>query len=165
MSYRCPICASPERYAIEQQMEGTALRILAERFGITDDALVKHRDRHMESATPMHSQMDVVAVFEEHDLCVREAQELIEYCKGTKERDPDTRGWALGIREWRGCLDQKAKMLGAYDQIDPRLQNSYITKVVKAIAIALEPMPEARDKVLQAIELIEGRPAPAVESR
>ena len=165
MAISCPICVSPERYAIERAMEETPVKIVAQRYGITDDALGKHRDRHMQAATPLHSQMDVVAVFEEHDQCIREAQELLEFCKGTEQRPADTRGWAMAIREWRGCLDQKAKMLGAYDVIDPRLQNSYITKVVKAIAIALEPMPEARDKVLAAIEQIEGRPVERIESR
>jgi hypothetical protein len=163
MAKSCPICVSPERYAIEHAMAETPLKIVAERYGMNDDAINKHRDRHMQVATPMHTQMDVVAVFEEHDQCIKEAQELMDFCKNAEH--PDTRGWAMGIREWRGCLDQKARMLGAYDQIDPRLQNSYITKVVKAIAVALEPMPEARDKVLQAIEQIEGRPAEPVEPR
>jgi len=105
--------------------------------------------------------MDPAVVFMEHDECIMECKRLIEYSQGERDDDgtwlrhPDVKGWALGTREWRGCLDQKNRMLGLYDRLDPRLQRSFAGRVIQVVSRALEKYPEAKNKVLAAIDEIE----------
>jgi len=160
---RCDVCSHPAREAIEKAIrKAKSLQFVADRYGMTDDTLMRHRDQHMVNlpavgtraqATVVHSRMDPTALFEEHNECIREARELIDYCKSRAE--PDTKGWALGTREWRGCLDQKNKMLGLYDAVDPRLQRAFAARVIEVVSRALEQFPEARLRVLAAIDEVE----------
>jgi hypothetical protein len=161
---RCDVCSHPARVAIEKAMNrvkvGGSLQFIADRYGTTNDQLIRHRDEHLGkvpavvsngSATVVHSRMDPAALFEEHNDCIRECQELITFAK----EGGDTRGWALGVREWRGCLDQKNKMLGLYDQVDPRLQRAFMGRVIEVVSRALEQFPDAKQQVLAAIDEVE----------
>jgi hypothetical protein len=172
---RCDVCSHPARVAIERGLKKDGnTEFLAERYGMTKDMLRYHRDRHMlknapallddnqqQAATIIHNKMDPVVLFEEHDECIAEAKRLITFCLGeqTKRgewiREPDTRGWAMGIREWRGCLDQKNRMMGLYDQVDPRLQRAFAARIIQVVSMALEAFPEAKRRVLAAIDEVE----------
>jgi|SRR5215831_867082 len=159
---RCDVCNHPARSAIEKAIpKAKSMKFLAERYTMTQDTLLRHRDQHMGNLPALsepqviHTKMDPTVLFEEHDECIAEARELITYCK---TREPaDTKGWALGTREWRGCLDQKNKMLGLYDQVDPRLQRAFAARVIEVVSRALESFPEAKQKVLAAIDEVEGK--------
>ena len=166
---RCSICSHPARQAIEKQLaERASMELLAERYATTNDMLRLHRDhmgRELVPAEPQvvpnappsqhgrlpPSQMDAAAVFHEHDECIREAKDLILFARELGE----TKGWALGVREWRGCLDQKAKILGLYDQVDPRLQRAFAARLIEVVSHALETFPDAKQKVLAAIDEVE----------
>jgi hypothetical protein len=172
---RCDVCSHPARVAIERSLKKAAsLEFVAERYGMTNDMLKRHRDHHMlknapaviednqkNAATVIHNKMDPVVLFEEHDECILEAKRLITFCLGEKNRagdwvrEPDTRGWAMGIREWRGCLDQKNKMMGLYDQVDPRLQRAFAARIIQVVSMALEAFPDAKTQVLKAIDQVE----------
>lgn len=166
---RCMVCSHPAREGIEKKIrEGMSLELLGQRFGISDDNLRRHRDNDMlapntgilvetapavatKEAQVMHARMDPAALFEEHNDCIRECHELIAWSK----RNEDPKGWALGVREWRGCLDQKNKMLGLYDQVDPRLQTAFAQRIIDVVSRALEKFPDARVAVLTAIDEVE----------
>jgi hypothetical protein len=159
---RCSVCSHPARTAIEKAVrKAKSLQFVADRYSLTDDDLKRHRNEHMTnlpavtpvaaSPTVVHSRMDPAALFEEHNECIKECLALIDYSK----RTDDTKGWALGVREWRGCLDQKNKMLGLYDQVDPRLQRAFASRIIEVVARALEQFPEARVQVLAAIDQVE----------
>jgi|SRR5215469_8899883 len=159
---RCDVCSHPAREAIEKAIrKAKSLQLIAERYSMTDDTLVRHRD-HMASLpalgtrepTVIHSRMDPTVLFEEHNELIRECKELIGYSKNLPG-GADTRGWALGAREWRGALDQKNRMLGLYDRVDPRLQRAFAARVIEVVSRALEPFPEARLRVLAAIDEVE----------
>ena len=160
---RCPICSHPQRAVIEKAIHKQSVKFVAEHYQLTDDALAIHRDKHMGKlpvvaaamgeAKVIHSKMDPAVLFEEHDECIAEAKELINYSK--KLEPADTKGWALGTREWRGLLDQKARMLGLYDAVDPRLQRAFATRIIQVVSRALEQFPEAKNKVLAAIDEVE----------
>ena len=161
---RCPICSHPSRVAIEKAAKkAQSLQFVADRYGFTDDDLRRHRDEHplapenvpaitkAHEAVVVHSRMDPAALFEEHNDCIKECLDLIQWSK----KHEDTKGWALGVREWRGCLDQKNKILGLYDQVDPRLQRAFATRIIEVVSLALEQFPEARQHVLAAIDQVE----------
>jgi len=168
----CEVCSHAQREAIERGIKkGGNLQFIADRYGMTDDMLRRHRDGHMaqlpvvvgkeREAEVIRTRMDPVVLFEEHDECIAEAKKLIAWSTGERGedgfwiRDPDARGWALGVREWRGCLDQKNRLLGLYDHVDPRLQRTFAARVIQVVSHALEQFPEARDTVLRAIDEIE----------
>jgi len=159
---RCDVCSHPARAAIEKAIKkAKSLQFVADRYHMTDDMLMRHRDRHTQMVPALadpqviHTKMDPTVLFEEHDDVIKEARELIEYCKGLEPAD--TKGWALGIREHRGVLDQKNRMLGLYDQVDPRLQRAFAARVIEVVSRALESFPEAKQKVLAAIDEVEGK--------
>ena len=171
----CIICSHPARAAIEKAVaKAHTLTFISERYGLDVTLIRRHRDEHTIRAVPallddnqknaaavIHNKMDPVVLFEEHDECIAEAKRLITYCLGERDkrgeymRDPDPRGWALGIREWRGCLDQKNRMMGLYDQVDPRLQRAFAARIIQVVSMALENFPEAKNKVLSAIDEVE----------
>lgn len=175
MPYRCIVCSHPARVAIERALKkAESLQFVGDRYGISNDNLKMHKDQHMlrnapaviednqkNAASVIFNKMDPVVLFEEHDECILEAKRLITFCLGEQDkhgewiREPDTRGWALGIREWRGCLDQKNRMLGLYDQVDPRLQRAFAARIIQVVSMALEAFPEAKGRVLAAIDEVE----------
>lgn len=110
----------------------------------------------------VRSGMDANALWAEHNECIATAKELIDFCRGQPAPDslgwiirPDPKGWAAGVREWRGLLDQKNKMLGIYDNVDPKLQKAFARKVIEVVTHALKEYPEAQQKVLEAIDRVE----------
>lgn len=53
MSSRCSCCSHPERPALDTALRsGAALRIVAEGFGVSKTALIRHRDNHMDTQAP-----------------------------------------------------------------------------------------------------------------
>jgi len=169
---KCEICAHPARAAIEKMLrKGGNTQFIADRYGVTDDVMGNHRDQHMGALVPeaeadgktaiLKRKMDPEVVFEEHNECIRYARMLIDYSMGERDKDgvwqrfPDPRGWALGMREWRGCLDQQNRILGLYDHVDPRLQRSFAARIIQVVSQALEKFPDAKDRVLAVIDEVE----------
>jgi len=169
MAAKCEVCGHPQRDAIEKALRlGGRLKFIGSRYTLQDDQLAWHRDYHMSmvpavipSIEVIQTKMDPSVVFMEHDECIMECKRLIEYSQGERDaegvwtRAPDIKGWALGTREWRGCLDQKNRMLGLYDRLDPRLQRTFAGRVIQVVSRALEKYPEAKNRVLEAINEIE----------
>lgn len=154
---RCSICSHPQRRGIEKKLrKGVSLELLAEQLGTTDDMLRMHREQHMIQATKTSviqpTKMDAAHLYQEHDEVIAECRELIAFSR----KLGDTKGWALGAREWRATLDQKNKILGLYDQVDPRLQRAFAAHMIEVVSRALENHPEAQREVLLAIEEVEG---------
>lgn len=53
MSSRCSCCSHPERPALDAALRsGVALRTVAEGFGVSKTALIRHRDNHMDTQAP-----------------------------------------------------------------------------------------------------------------
>lgn len=158
---RCPVCSHSAHLAIDKKVrEGASLELLAEYYGVSDEDLRRHRDSHLNSQLPARairstvvtaSRMDAEAMFEQHEDCIRECRELIEYARAKE----NVNGWARGIAEWRGCMHQQNLMLGLYNQIDPRLGQARSRRIIDVVSQALERYPEARSEVLAAIELLE----------
>jgi hypothetical protein len=158
---RCAVCSHAAQHSIEKKIrEGASLELLAEYYGVSDEVLRRHRDSHMNSQLPARavrsavvttSRMDAEAMFAEHEDCIRECRELIDFARAKQ----NVSGWARGIAEWRSCLHQQAMMLGIYNQVDPRLGQARSRRIIEVVSQALEKFPEARGEVLAAIELVE----------
>lgn len=160
MPVRCTICSHRGRAGIEKKLRSgkVPLELLAERLGCTDDMLRLHREQHMVQAVIpattvlAPTKMDAAALYSEHDDVINECKELIQFSR----KLGDTKGWALGAREWRATLDQKNKILGLYDSVDPRLQRAFSAHMIEVVSRALEKFPDAQQHVLAAIDDVEG---------
>ena len=136
--------------------EGQSLELLAEYYGVPHEALRRHRDLHMNDALlPTNAvrsitRMDVEARFGELEDLVRECRDLIEYSRAKQ----NIQGWAMGVREARACMDQQNKMLGLYDQVDPRVAQGRSQRLIEVVSAALEKHPEAKEDVLAAIDQV-----------
>jgi hypothetical protein len=158
---RCAVCSHAAQHSIEKKIrEGNSLELLSEYYGVSDEILRRHRDSHMNSQLPTRSvrsavvttsRMDAEAMFEQHEECIRECRDLIEYSRAKQQ----VAGWARGIAEWRGCMHQQNMMLGIYNQTDPRLSQARSRRIIEVVSQALEKFPEARSEVLAAIEMVE----------
>jgi hypothetical protein len=157
---RCAVCSHGAQHAIERKIrEGASMELLSEYYGISSEILRRHRDSHMNTQLPStsvrpiitSSRMDAEALFEAHEDVIRECRELIAYARSKQH----IQGWALGIREWRGCLDQQNRMVGVYTQVSPELGKAHSRRVIEVVSRALEKFPEARGEVLQAIDQVE----------
>ena len=90
------------------------------------------------------------ARFGELEDLVRECRDLIEYSRAKQ----NIQGWAMGVREARACMDQQNKMLGLYDQVDPRVAQGRSQRLIEVVSAALEKHPEAKEDVLAAIDQV-----------
>lgn len=158
---RCAVCAHGAQASIEKKIrEGASLELLAERYGISDDVLRKHRDSHMNTQVPstsvrptvmVSSRMDGEWMFREHEEVKRECRELIDFSRSKQ----NIHGWARGVQELLNCLDQQNRLLGLYNAVAPDLGRQHSRRITEVVARALESFPEAKQKVLQAIDEIE----------
>jgi hypothetical protein len=158
---RCAVCSHAARPSIDRKIrQGDELEVLAQYYGVTVVVLRRHRDSHLTTQLPstaVHnavvttSRMDPEAMFEQHEDCIRECRELIDYARAKQ----NVMGWARGITEWRACLHQQNMMLGIYHHVDPRLAQARSQRIIDVVSEALERYPEARGEVLAAIELVE----------
>ena len=159
MSFRrCAVCSHPAHQPINERIRaGQSVELLAGYYGVSPEQLRRHRDLHMNdallpsTAVRSISRMDVEARFGELEDLVHECRDLIEYARAKQH----IQGWAMGIREARACMDQQNKMLGFYDQVDPRVAQGRSRRLIEVVAAALEQHPEAKDDVLAAINQVE----------
>jgi hypothetical protein len=152
MPRRCTICHHEERDEIDRQLSGGgAIGAIGAEWGVSTDALKRHKANHLLPemreklvADPDLRDVDVLA----------EMKGLYARMKGHLERVEETDNWQA-IKafhsEARADLELLAKLIG---QLDERPQvNVLISPTVQtAIIAALEPYPEARLAVANALE-------------
>jgi hypothetical protein len=154
----CPICSHGSRSAIEKKLrEGASLSLLAQSYGVTDEVLRQHRDAHLNAVVSANniaitpSKMDAAAMFLEHDECIRECKDLIDWSRANTH----VHGWSSGIRLWLTAMHQQNQLLGLYDQVDPRLAQHRNRQLIDVVSRALEKFPDAQREVLAAIDQVE----------
>lgn len=154
----CPICTHGARSAIEKKLrEGASLALLAQSYGVTDEVLRQHRDSHLNAVIPANhiaitpAKMDAAAMFLEHEECIRECKDLIDWARANAH----VHGWSSGVRLWLQAMHQQNQILGLYDQVDPRIANQRSQQIIDVVARALEKFPDARGEVLAAIDQVE----------
>jgi hypothetical protein len=154
MSRTCTVCSHPERDAIEDAfLAGQAKRRIAAHYGVTEQALRRHLREHLptllalardaERASRADSLLDRI-----EDLHSRTEAILTEL------EDTDLHGAKLAaIREMRRNLEligEVTKELDRTPTLNLQLNPQYMA-VRTAIVQAVEPYPEAREAISQAM--------------
>jgi hypothetical protein len=146
----CTICTHPDRAALDTALvSGEALRGIARRFAVSEDALFRHRSDHIPAALTKAKDAEQAADADDllRDVRVLRHKTLTLMLKA--EQAGDYRTALAGIREARGCVELLAKLLGELDerpQVNILVAPEWIA-VRAALMIALEPFPDARAAV------------------
>jgi len=158
MPRRCTICEHPKRDEINKALiETQNIAEIAKRYGVSYDSLFRHKQGHIPEAlakaqeareiAKADSLLDQVRTLQGKTLAIlEEAEKTKNYLTALK-----------AIREARGNLELLAKLLG-------ELQEKQIINILVApewlslravILTALEPYPEAKQALSEALKEVE----------
>ena len=150
MPRTCSICANPDRAALDTALvSGEALRGIARRFAVSEDALFRHRSDHIPAALTKAKDAEAVADADDLLTQVQDLRRLAMHLLAKASAAGDYRTALMGIREARACIET---LLEVEEKIDRRpVVNLMIAPewlaVRSALMAALLPFPEARAAV------------------
>ena len=155
----CSICTHSQRSEIDRALvEGATYRTIADRFGLSETALKRHKSEHL----PGH-----VAKAQEAAQ-VADADDLLQQLKALRNRAirilqkaetaGDYRTALAGIREARGCIEVLMEVEGELDRrgVTNIIVNPEWVQIRTAILVALQPYPDAAQAVAGRLAVIEG---------
>lgn len=152
----CTVCTSPDRDAIDREIiAGRPYRTIAEHFNLGRMSVARHAGSHLPKTLSRAHEAHEVARADDLLGQVRELQGRALGILRRAERKGDLRSASGAIREARGLIELLGKLAG-------QLQDGVIVSVVTLpewvalrgrILGALEPYAEARQAVVQALEV------------
>jgi hypothetical protein len=146
---RCTICSHEHVGAIDHALiAGRPIRGIAKTFGVSEDAVGRHRAHLPKTLLNAHDVAESVRADEllaEASALQAKAWELLH----AAEANDDQRTALMAVREIRGCLELLARLIG---EIQDRPMLTLITApewhaVRGTLLAALAPFPEARTAV------------------
>ncbi len=154
MPRTCSVCGHEKRAEInEALLADEPYRHIASRFGTSTGALQRHRADHL----PVHlvKAQDAAEVAHADNLLeqVKSLQARALTILGKAEQAGDLRTALTGVREARACLELLAKLSGELQQegtVNVLVAPEWLT-MRHTITMALEPYPQAREAVLEAL--------------
>ena len=151
----CTVCQHPKRDEIDKRL-ATDLNfagISRDFAGISEDALKRHREKHLPGALAKAENITEVvkadALLEDVKSLRKKALGILE----TAEEAGDLKTALLGIREARSCMELLAKVEGQLKdtpQVNFILSAEWI-ELRTLIITALDPYPEAKEAMVLAI--------------
>jgi hypothetical protein len=157
----CTICRHAERDEIDRRLvASTALKPISERFGVTVQALIRHRNLHLPQAVRDAAGAALAAAERERgtDL-LAEARALhgkaLDLMRQA-ERARDLRTALAGIREAARCVELQGRLIGQIKET-PTVNVTFSAEWLSLQAVilsALEPHAEARQAVAAALEAV-----------
>lgn len=151
----CTVCTHKKRKAIDRELvAGTTFRNIAKRYGLSITALVRHRDDHLPEtlikAKEAEDKTHAEDLLERFDALLNDARRI-----GKKAESAENYSAALaGVREMVRINELLLEVRG---KLDRRAQVSVVvssewTSIRTAILKALEPYPDARAAVVEALK-------------
>jgi hypothetical protein len=158
MGRQCTVCSHKDVEKINKRLaRNEVFRTIADDTGLSETALKRHKAEHIPDALTKAEDIKDVA---EANTLLEDIKSLRERATGIldrAERSGDLKTALLGIREARGCLELLAKVEG---QINDRPQtqiniliNPQWVELRTLILTALEPYPQAREAVVNALHV------------
>jgi hypothetical protein len=154
MARTCSVCAHPDRDSIDIALvAGKPLRDIAGQHALSTSALHRHAQGHLpetvKAAYAVKEQSHAVELLGRVENLIYEAEGLLKH--GKKEKQ--SKAWASGISELRKTIELLARVTGELDErpvINFIAQPEWV-EIRTLILSALDPFPEAREKVLDAL--------------
>ena len=154
MGNRCSVCTHPKQKAINTALiSGQKLTELAEQYGLTYAALKWHKKQHITRLMAKAEQEQAALA----RSLTEEAQQATRACKQILEEARDRNDPALSLRALAqltrqiSLLEKLEASVKAAQTVDLRNVPEWMA-VRDAIVRALEPYPEARAAVVQALK-------------
>jgi hypothetical protein len=156
----CTVCNHPQRDAIDRALlaSGTAVKPVSMNFGVTQQALTRHRDNHMPRAAREEGAQAVAeaegtrgaALLRDACSLRARAMRLLEQAEAMQ----DVRAANGSLREARECLKLEALLMGELDEapVINLLVAPVFVQVQAMILAALAPYPDAKLAVVRALE-------------
>ena len=155
MPRTCTVCSHPAREAIDEALvEGVAFPALAAKYGVSKDALSRHKAKHLPAKLVMARAAEEVAQADSLLDQVRDLQARAHRILDKAEDAGDLRTALGAIREVRGNLELLARLLGELNEqpvVNLNLSPEWL-ELRAVVVTALEPYPEAKEGVLRAIK-------------
>jgi hypothetical protein len=156
---KCSICNHEKVEEINRLLlEGVSLRDIAGRYSVSKTSLGRHKKQHIPAA--MSKAVGAHEAAQADDLLAQVVslrdKALSILIKA--EKAGDLRTALQGVREAKGCLELLAKLQGELQQegtINITLAPEWV-QLRTVILQAIEPFPEARSKLAQAVKEVEG---------
>lgn len=155
MSQPCKICNHTQRPEIEQDIvSGVPNSRIASKFGFSEAAVRRHKAAgHIPDALSKSQEIKEII---RADTLFSQVKSLAERAVGILEQaeaSGDLRTACMAIREARGCLELLAKAAGEIESAPTVtiINNTEWIELRTTILRAIEPYPEARDRVLAAL--------------
>lgn len=163
MPRRCTICEHPERDEINKALiETRNITEIAKRYGVSYDALLRHKQGHIPGALAKAQEAREVAQADSLLDQLRDLQRRTLTILEAAEKEDDRSTALKAIKEARGNLELLAKLLGelAERQVINILVAPEWINLRAVILAALEPYPEARLALAEALRGVEERGFP-----
>ena len=161
MPLPCSVCTNPHRADVDKALVGGASnRAVARQYGLSKDAVARHRAQHVSEKL---AKAEAAAEVAEATDLLREVRALRSKAYGLllkAEAAGDIRTALAGVREARGCLELLAELEGELDRkptINILVAPEWLT-VRSAMLDALAPFPEARVAVAGRLIALEAGP-------
>ena len=159
MPRRCTVCEHEKVEEINRLLlEGVSLRDLAGRYSVSKTALHRHKESHLPAKLVKAREAREIAKADSLLDQVTELRDKALSILTKAEKAGDLRTALQGIKEARGCLELLAKLQGELQEqttVNILINPQWIT-LRTAILQALDPYPEARLAVAQALQEVEG---------
>lgn len=152
----CSICVNSNRTDIEALLlEGTPLRTIADHHGVSKTALIRHRDEHLPDRLLRARDAEEIANADGLLARLRELTGEAQRIGGKAEAEGDFRAALAAVRELVRIVELQAKLT---EQLGPEtvVNVAIDQRTQQVILSALEPHPEARIAVAEALIEVEG---------
>ena len=153
MGRSCSVCTHPKRAEIDRAiLSGESYRAIARRFGLSKDAIRRHRD-HIPSQLARAVEAEEAARADDLLGQVQELRDRALRILERAERSQDLQTALRAIREARQCVELLAKLAGELSeapQVNILLSPQW-AEIRRTILVALEPFPEARAAVAEVL--------------
>jgi hypothetical protein len=156
MPRSCTICAHAQREAIDAALvAGQPLRDMSALFRVSEDALARHKTRHLPAALALAQGAQEAAHGDDLLAQVRVLQGKALEILAKAEAAGQLNVALQGVREARGCLELLARLLGELQEAGPTVNvlvmPEWLTLRTRLL-IALDPYPDARLAVAAAMQ-------------
>jgi hypothetical protein len=156
---KCNICSHEKLKEINQALiDGQSLRNIAKQYQVSYSAVNRHKKEHLPAALVKAQEAQAVtqadSLLDQVEALRAKAVNLLEQA----ENAGDLKTALQGIGQARACLELLAKVRGELQQ-EGQVNITFNAEWIELRSIilqTLEPYPEARERLAEALEGVEG---------
>jgi hypothetical protein len=155
----CTICTHPKRREIDRALlDAATYRTIADRYGLSETALKRHRKEHVPAELAKAQQAAEVAIADDLLGQVRALRNRAISLLTKAEAAGDYRTALAGIREARACIEVLLEVEGELDRrgVTNIVINAEWIELRTIMLTALQPYPDARQAIAARLRMIEG---------